>query len=157
MLMELMVAVFVTEEKKIMIGLYVVCFYDNNSGNIVLEVFIYMNIIFGTVLIENDENTCCKKKPQFECDYSHGTYLRRRLIRKQKSDRLNQTRIDIAQNSRKFRLQHPVLSNNCRTVKYPAVNVAGTPWSFYPKKLNDVVVKQRTWCLHDRKHLLYLV
>lgn len=43
-----------------MIGLYVVCFYDNNSGNIVLEVFIYMNIIFDTVLIENDENTCCK-------------------------------------------------------------------------------------------------
>ena len=41
MLMELMVAVLVTVEKKIMIGLYVVCFYDNNSGNIVLEVFIY--------------------------------------------------------------------------------------------------------------------
>ena len=88
--------------------------------------------------------TIAANKPEFECGHQHGTYFRKRLIGKPKSDRLNQTRNDIAPNPSKSRLQYPVLLSNCRTVKCPQcpiVKVARIPWSCYQKNLNDVEVK----------------
>ena len=93
-----------------------------------------------------------------ECEYGdpYGPCARKSFIRMLTGKQLSHSENDIAQEPRKFFLQPLVLTHSMQNCvmfycEWPVnVLLAKADWHIYPKKINDVLVKQRSCTLLNR-------